>query len=125
MLHQARDEPGAHRITLIHAVSFADELVFGARIAAFASDGLEVVYRPSLSRPTDPRNAAWQGAVGRAEDQVRRLVDDQAFEIEQSTVYLCGGGAMVEECTRILADYGLPSDRIRSEKFHLARSAAV
>ena len=125
MLNEAREESGPHRITLVHAVSYADELLFGRRIDAIASDGLEVVYRPSVSRPNDPRNAAWQGVVGRAEDLVRRLVVDPAFDRERLTVYLCGGGAMVEECSRIIVEHGLPTERILTEKFHLATSTAM
>ena len=47
------------------------------------------------------------------------------FDLEHShalyrdgVAYMCGNGAMVETCSRLLVDAGLAAEDVRAEKFH-------
>jgi ferredoxin--NADP+ reductase len=103
--------------TLIHAGSFVDELAFADRAAAWNRRGLTVDYRPSVSRPAHARNAAWHGRTGRAEDQLRQLTVEPAFDAAATVAYLCGNPPMIEACTAVLAVAGMPAEAVRVERF--------
>jgi ferredoxin-NADP reductase len=117
MLDAEARAPGGKPTTLVHAVSFADELVFGERITRWRAAGLDLDYRPTVSRPGDPSNARWSGLVGRAEAQLQELVSEPAFDVRASTAYLCGNPVMVDVCSRVLVRAGFSPGSIRSERF--------
>jgi len=125
MLAEAREAASTSVHALIHAASYADELVFSDRIEALASAGLKISYRPSVSRPTDQRSGGWAGSVGRAEHELQRLLDEPGFDRDSATFYLCGGGGMVDECTRLLLAAGVDPQRIRKEAFHQGASGEM
>jgi NAD(P)H-flavin reductase len=104
-------------VTLIHAASFADELVFADRAAAWQGAGLDVEYRPTVSRPFDARNGGWRGLTGRAEGVLAAHVRDARFEARTTFGYVCGNPAMVDSCSAILRGAGLTPDSVRVERF--------
>ena len=61
---------------LVHGVSYRDELAYGYRIASWMATGLPLIYRPTLSRPDDPRNEGWRGFTGRADTCVARVLEE-------------------------------------------------
>jgi len=125
MLDELRQSGTRHRVTVIQASSYADELAFGSRMANCESGSLTVDYRPTISRPADPRNAGWDGRIGRAEEQLALLLGELGSGSGLPIVYLCGGGATVEACSRVLTTAGVVPDRIRSEKFHQTEASAM
>jgi ferredoxin-NADP reductase len=102
--------------TFIHGASFADELVFGDRVTAFRQAGLVISYRPTVSRPEDPRNAGWRGRTGRAEDELEPLMTELP-DARAAVAYVCGSPPMVEASAAVLARAGLPAAAIRVERF--------
>ena len=108
---------------LVHGVSYRDELAYGYRIASWMATGLPLVYRPTLSRPEDPRNEGWRGFSGRADAAVSRLLEEMPM-LRDGVAYMCGNGSMVEACSRILLEAGVAPDDVRSEKFHAPTPAA-
>ena len=102
---------------LVHGVSYREELAYGYRIASWMATGLPLIYRPTLSRPDDPRNEGWRGFTGRADTAVARLLDEMPM-LRGGVAYMCGNGAMVETCSRLLVDAGLAAEDVRAEKFH-------
>jgi ferredoxin-NADP reductase len=61
---------------LVHGVSYRDELAYGYRICSWMATGMPLIYRPTLSRADDPRNAGWRGYSGRADTAVARLLEE-------------------------------------------------
>jgi ferredoxin-NADP reductase len=102
---------------LVHGVSYREELAYGYRIASWMATGLPLVYRPTLSRPDDPRNHGWRGFTGRADAAVARLMDEMPL-LRGGIAYLCGNGAMVEACTKTLIEAGMAPGDVRAEEFH-------
>jgi ferredoxin/flavodoxin---NADP+ reductase len=117
MLADCAGRLDATPVTLLHAVSFADELVFGHRLAAWGRAGLRLDYRPTVSRHADPRNAGWSGATGRAESQLRAVLDDGQFDPHGTVTYICGNPSMVEACVGVLVAAGVAPDDIHAERF--------
>lgn len=103
--------------TLVHGVSHADELVFDNRLVAWRERGLALDYRPTVSRPLEPRSEGWSGRCGRAEVQLAAVVSEHDFEPDNVVAYLCGSPAMVEQASFVLADAGVPRSAIRVERF--------
>ena len=117
MLEALMERGGDTTNVLVHGVSYRDELAYGYRIASWMATGLPLVYRPTLSRPDDARNEGWRGFSGRADAAVSRLLDEMPM-LKSGVAYMCGNGSMVEACSRLLLEAGLPAEDVRSEKFH-------
>lgn len=117
----ATSSDGVEAATLIHAVSFADELAFDDRLRTWRSEGKTLDYRPTVSRPTDPRNAGWPGAIGRAETQLEAVLSEPGFDAAQAVFYLCGNPDMIETCSALLARASVPPDHVHCEHFHPPR----
>ena len=117
MLAQAAARSENKRATLIHAVSYADELVFADRFDQWRSQGLDLRYLPTVSRPGEPRNAGWAGEVGRAEAQLARVALRPGFDPARTVAYICGNPSMVDECSALLRNAGMSDRAIRAERF--------
>jgi ferredoxin-NADP reductase len=118
MLEESVRQRDTVATTLIHGVSYRNELAYGGRLADWMTRGLPLDYRPSVSRPGDPLNAGWSGATGRAEAQIDRLLETGALVAGAATIHLCGNPLMIESCTALLSDAGFPQHDVRVEQFH-------
>jgi ferredoxin-NADP reductase len=119
MLDQANQAGDLVPMVLIHGASFADELAFDERISSWIRDGLPVDYRPTVSRPTEPRNKSWSGRTGRVDTQLGALLDEWRWlRAGGSVAYLCGSPEMVSDCYRLLVAAGFAEADIRVELFH-------
>jgi hypothetical protein len=49
---------------VLHGARYSDELPYFDELAALAASDPRVEYRPTVSRPTEPRNARWSGDTG-------------------------------------------------------------
>jgi ferredoxin-NADP reductase len=104
---------------LIHGVSFHGELAYRGRIEALAGASLPLDYRPTVSRPREVRNEGWSGRVGRAEEQLRRLLAEWRWlRAGGSVAYLCGNPEMTRACAEVLGEAGFAARDIRVELFH-------
>ena len=117
MIEQTASGWAGRRATLVHAVSYADELVFGQRIQRWRRNGLDLRYLPTISRPDEPENRGWAGDMGRAEAQLARLVTRSEFAPLATVAYVCGNPAMVDSCSTLLHGAGVPDNAIRVERF--------
>ncbi len=106
------------RTTLIHGASHADELTHADRIGGWFAAGLALDYRPTISRPAEPRNADWAGLTGRAETQLESLLAAGELAIGATRAYLCGNPLMIAACSRLLTEAGWEASNIRVEQFH-------
>jgi ferredoxin-NADP reductase len=104
--------------TLIHAASHADELAHADRLAGWVAGGLPLDYRPTVSRPDEPRSAGWAGLAGRADAVLERMLAGSELVVGTTRAYLCGNPSMIEACSRLLAGAGFAPADIRIEQFH-------
>jgi ferredoxin-NADP reductase len=75
-----------------------------------AGDGLEVIHTLTRSQPP-----GWTGYARRIDD---RMLGEVAAPLGSDLrAYLCGPTALVETAANALSRLGLPSDRIRTERF--------
>jgi len=72
-------------------------------------------YVPTVSRPWD--NPGWTGEVGRAEDVIRKYLDQWGLSGSDTTAYLCGHPKMIELGIGILKRRGFSNTAIRSEVY--------
>jgi NAD(P)H-flavin reductase len=99
-----------HRnIGLFYSARTPDEFAFERELKALATAG-EIELRQTVTRATD---RDWSGARGRLNrDALAELVHDPA-----TLCFVCGPPALVDEMPRILADLGIPRERIRIEEW--------
>lgn len=124
MLEAAHAAGDVVATTLIHAASYADELAYADRLSAWRADGLALDYRPTVSRPREPRCAGWAGLTGRAELQLDRMLAAGELTLGETRAYLCGNPLMIEGCSRVLTSAGFAARDIRIEQFHAPTGAA-
>jgi ferredoxin-NADP reductase len=94
------------------------------RFERWAAEGRRISYRPAVSRPADPVNLGWGGAVGRIDALLDAVFAAEGLQPRETVAYLCGNPEMIAAGERILAERGLPTDAIRSEHYWPAGSMA-
>ena len=108
MLRRALSLP--HRnIGLFYSVRTPDEFAYEQELRALARAG-EIELRQTVTRTTD---TDWTGPRGRLKrDALEELVHDPA-----TLCFVCGPPALVDEMPKILADLGIPRERIKIEEW--------
>lgn len=99
-----------HRnIGLFYSVRTPDEFAYEEELRRLARDG-EIELRQTVTRAVD---ADWTGARGRLNRAaLEELVHDPA-----TLCFICGPPALVDEIPRILAEIGIPKERIKIEEW--------
>lgn len=106
MLLDAIHRGTAARFLILHGASYADELPYRAELEALAASSPNVVYHPTVSRPTEARNRGWSGHTGRVDP----FAIEQASSFDPSTThaYACGNAGMVRNVRDALQPAGFP-----------------
>jgi len=106
------------KITLLHGVSFAQELGYREMLESLSSeksDSWDFTYIPTVSRPNDKLSANWHGNVGRVESILSGMdkhnskleqILDKPVTPDNSFFYLCGYKSMIDYVTGILSPLG-------------------
>ena len=117
---------GGRRVTVVvHGVAHADELGFSDFLAGLHADRRSGIrYLPAVSRPVEPRNAAWSGATGRAETALADRWADLGLDRGSIVAYLCGNPGMVALAQATLAAHGVPAADVHTESYWLDRATA-
>lgn len=106
------------KTVMLHGVSYRDELGYKELLEGWERDGTyPMTYAPTVSRPSDPRNAGWGGYTGRAEGVVRDVVRDHGLKPEKTVVYICGNPEMILNVERELMDVGFPEFHVKKELY--------
>jgi len=106
------------RTVLINGCSFADELGYRSELETWQADpGYRLSYEPTISRMADPRNAAWTGRTGRAEQVVWDVCREHGLKPERTVVYICGNPEMILNVERVLMDRGFPEFHVKKELY--------
>jgi NAD(P)H-flavin reductase len=92
---------------VVHGASFSDEFVYDHELQrVHDADPPFLQYVPSVSRPTDSRNAHWQGAVGRVNEILETLIARWSPPRDDTVIYLCGHPGMIGDAARRLTPGG-------------------
>ena len=103
-LHYGRD---GHHFYVVEGASYHDEFVYDVELArlAAAHPGA-VTFVPAISRPTEERNAGWEGATGRLNSIVADQIEKLALDRSQTLIYACGHPGMIEASRKIVTADG-------------------
>jgi ferredoxin--NADP+ reductase len=106
------------RTVMLNGCSYVEELGYRDELEAWERDGgYPVDYVPTISRPTDPRNADWGGRTGRVENVVASVCTDLGLRPERTVVYICGNPEMILNTERVLMDRGFPEFHVKKELY--------
>ena len=76
-----------------------------------------MTYVPTVSRPTDPRNAGWTGRTGRVEAIVGPILDELGLGPADSIAYICGNPDMILAAEETLLARGYPEEQVHKELY--------
>ena len=112
---KAGQPPGDFHFYLINGASCSLHFGYRGELERMASEVPWLRYVPTVSRPWD--NPGWTGEVGRAEDVIRKYLDQWGLSGSDTTAYLCGHPKMIELGIGILKRRGFSNTAIRSEVY--------
>ncbi len=113
---QAADAP--RRTVVLHGCSYEEELGYRGEMEAWERDGTyPLTYIPTISRPADPRNAAWTGRTGRVEAVIDSVCEDLDLDPDQTVVYICGNPEMILNVERQLMARNFPEFHVKKELY--------
>jgi glycine betaine catabolism B len=108
MLQRARHLPH-HNVGLFYSARTPEDFAYQQELRGLAEAG-DIELRQTVTRATD---ADWTGPRGRLNrDALAELVHDPA-----TLCFICGPPALVAEMPTILADLGIPRQRIKIEQW--------
>jgi ferredoxin--NADP+ reductase len=127
MMRQTLLDGRPRRTVMLNGVSYVDELGYRDLLTGWERDRTYPVrYVPTVSRPTDPRNAGWTGRTGRVEANVASVCRELGLKPDQTVVYICGNPDMILNVESELMDRGFPEFHVKKELYWpKARPAAV
>jgi len=89
---------GKHVFYVIYGASYADELYYDVEFNELAERYPETVkFVPTVSRPAEARNAAWEGATGRVNNIAEEYLAMFDLPKDDTKVYACGHPGMIED----------------------------
>jgi ferredoxin/flavodoxin---NADP+ reductase len=103
------------QLVVLQSASRSWEFGYREELEAFANQFDWLRYIPTVSRPWE--DPAWKGEVGRAEDVLRKYLDDCGFGPADTTAYLCGHPEMIANAKGILERRGFPRESLREELY--------
>ena len=118
MMKQLLHEGRPRKAILLNGVSFVEEIGYRALMEDWSSSGAyPVTFVPTVSRPNDPRNAAWTGRTGRVETIVGPVLDELGLSPANSIAYICGNPDMIVAAEETLLGRGYPEDQVHKELY--------
>jgi ferredoxin/flavodoxin---NADP+ reductase len=118
MVRETMAHDDGRRTVLLNGCSFEHELGYRDELEGWARDpAYRLTYIPTISRPNDPRNAGWQGKVGRAEQVIADVCREQGLSPERTIVYICGNPEMILNAEAVLLDMGFPELHVKKELY--------
>jgi ferredoxin--NADP+ reductase len=108
------------RIVVLQAASRSHELGYQEELETAAKEsGGWLRYVPLVSRPWE--DAGWKGETGRAEDVLRKHLDESGFDPTNTAAYLCGHPMMIENAKGILLRRGFARESIHVEVYWMPK----
>jgi ferredoxin--NADP+ reductase len=118
MIRQTQLAGSPRKTVVLHGVSFAEELGYREILEGLERDATYPLrYVPTVSRPLDPRNAAWAGRTGRVEAVVGDVCHDLHLSADRTVVYICGNPDMILNVEGALMGRGFPEFHVKKELY--------
>ena len=118
MIRQSMEEGRPRKTVMLHGCSHVEELGYRELLEGWQNEGrYPLTYVPTISRPSDPRNAGWTGRVGRAETVIHDVCKDLGLRPDRTVVYICGNPEMILNVERVLMDDGYPEFHVKKELY--------
>ena len=118
MMRQLLIEGRPRRVVFLNGVSHADELGYRDILEDWQASGrYPVMYVPTVSRATDPRNRDWLGRTGRVESILGAVLDESGLSASDSIAYICGNPDMILSAEATLLERGYPEDQVHKELY--------
>ena len=110
-LHHGR---AGHHLYILEGASYLNEFVYDGELSGLAAAHPDVVtFVPSVSRPAEARNAAWQGETGRLNNIVAKYLEKFPLNRDDTLIYGCGHPGMIEASREIVTAQGWRWDEER------------
>ena len=104
-----------HKFYVLHGASYTDEFTYRDELEGLAARYPDIItYVPTISRPTEDRNAAWQATTGRVNTIVEESIERFNLDPEGSLVYACGHPGMIEDVNERLGPMGY---KVKEERY--------
>lgn len=110
MLQKLWSEGCESQVTLVFGVRYEENLLYRAEFEQMVAEHENFRFWPSLSRPGD----SWGGRRGHVQAHVLEAVGEK---VSETTVYICGLKAMVDDLRAQLKGAGLERKQIVYEKY--------
>ncbi|MDP9483225.1 MAG: FAD-binding oxidoreductase [Chloroflexota bacterium] len=118
MMRQQLIEGRPRRVVFLNGVSHEHELGYRDILEDWQRSGTYPVrYVPTVSRPTDPRNAGWTGRTGRVEAILGPALDELGLSPADSIAYICGNPDMILSAEATLLERGYPEEQVHKELY--------
>ena len=94
--HGGGDEK--HVFYIMYGASYIDELTYDEEFNELAQKHPETVkFVPTVSRPTEAKNAGWEGVTGRVNTIAEEYLEKFNLPKDDTKVYACGHPGMIED----------------------------
>ena len=94
-LYDGKDD--SHVFYIMYGASYVDELTYDGELIEMAEKHPDVVkFVPTISRPSEDRNAGWIGATGRVNTIAEEHLAKFNLSNDDTKVYACGHPGMIE-----------------------------
>ena len=104
-----------HRFYVLQGASYQHEFTYKEEVEALARNHPEnIVYVPTVSRPTEEINEGWEGVSGRVNNIVDEQVAKHSLNPDGTQVYACGHPGMIEDVKDRLTPKGF---QVKEERY--------
>jgi ferredoxin--NADP+ reductase len=118
MMRQLLIDGRPRPVVFLNGVSYEEELGYRDVLEGWESSGeYPVTYLPTVSRPSDPRNAGWMGRTGRVESILGPVLDELGIDASDSIAYICGNPDMILSAEETLLARGYPEEQVHKELY--------
>ncbi len=118
MMKQLLHDGRPRKAILLNGVSYVEEIGYRGLMEDWqSSHDYPVTFVPTVSRPDDPRNAAWTGRTGRVETIVGPVLDELGLSPANSIAYICGNPDMIVAAEATLLGRGYPEEQVHKELY--------
>jgi ferredoxin--NADP+ reductase len=118
MMDTLRQDGAPRTAVILHGVSYQDELGYRELLERWIAEGTyPLTYIPTVSRPSAPENAGWDGRWGRVETIVNDVYDELGLDVSNSIAYICGNPDMILAVEETLQGRGFPEEQIKKELY--------
>jgi NAD(P)H-flavin reductase len=108
-------EQSGHHFYVLEGASYVEELTYDDELQQLANEHSDLItFVPTISRPTEKRNAAWTGEKGRVNSIVQKSVDKFGLKPDDTMIYACGHPDMIED---VKDQFGPKGFKVEEERF--------